>query len=164
MSEQSTVVLVHGAWHGAWCWDEVVSRLSGDGLSVVAIDLPSVASGGVFPRAASACSMKPNRRSNFALVMRKTASGSASRWRARLTTANKRSPASAPASTFSPSSSAASISSASSRIFASTARGSFQSKPTLLAFCCSLSARVSAGRATGTPASAPSGSAVASPR
>jgi len=36
MSEQSTVVLVHGAWHGAWCWDEVVSRLSGDGLAVVA--------------------------------------------------------------------------------------------------------------------------------
>ena len=46
MSEQSTVVLVHGAWHGAWCWDEVVSRLSGDGLAVVAVDLPSVASGG----------------------------------------------------------------------------------------------------------------------
>jgi len=40
------VVLVHGAWHGAWCWDEVVSRLSGDGLDVVAVDLPSVASGG----------------------------------------------------------------------------------------------------------------------
>ena len=46
MSEQATVVLVHGAWHGAWCWDEVVSRLSGDGLAVVAVDLPSVTSGG----------------------------------------------------------------------------------------------------------------------
>jgi pimeloyl-ACP methyl ester carboxylesterase len=46
MSQQSTVVLVHGAWHGAWCWDEVVSRLSADGLDVVAVDLPSVASGG----------------------------------------------------------------------------------------------------------------------
>jgi pimeloyl-ACP methyl ester carboxylesterase len=46
MSQQSTVVLVHGAWHGAWCWDEVVSRLSGDGLDVVAVDLPSVAAGG----------------------------------------------------------------------------------------------------------------------
>jgi len=46
MSERSTVVLVHGAWHGAWCWDEVVGRLSGDGLSVVAVDLPSVTSGG----------------------------------------------------------------------------------------------------------------------
>jgi pimeloyl-ACP methyl ester carboxylesterase len=46
MAQRSTVVLVHGAWHGAWCWDEVVSRLSGDGLDVVAVDLPSVASGG----------------------------------------------------------------------------------------------------------------------
>jgi pimeloyl-ACP methyl ester carboxylesterase len=46
MSEQSTVVLVHGAWHGAWCWDEVVGRLAGGGLAVVAVDLPSVASGG----------------------------------------------------------------------------------------------------------------------
>ena len=46
MSEQSTVVLVHGAWHGAWCWDDVVSRLSGDGFDVVAVDLPSVVSGG----------------------------------------------------------------------------------------------------------------------
>ena len=46
MTERSTVVLVHGAWHGAWCWDEVVSRLSGDGLAVVTVDLPSVSSGG----------------------------------------------------------------------------------------------------------------------
>jgi pimeloyl-ACP methyl ester carboxylesterase len=46
MLPHSTVVLVHGAWHGAWCWDEVVSRLSADGLDVVAVDLPSVASGG----------------------------------------------------------------------------------------------------------------------
>ena len=49
----------------------------------------------------------------------------------------------------------ASISSPSSRIFASTAIGSFQSKPTLPALACSFSARVRAGRATGTPASAP---------
>jgi pimeloyl-ACP methyl ester carboxylesterase len=46
MTERSTVVLVHGAWHGAWCWDEVVDRLSADGLAVVAMDLPSVVSGG----------------------------------------------------------------------------------------------------------------------
>jgi pimeloyl-ACP methyl ester carboxylesterase len=46
MPGQSTVVLVHGAWHGAWCWDEVVGRLGGDGLAVVAVDLPSVVSGG----------------------------------------------------------------------------------------------------------------------
>ena len=46
MAERSTVVLVHGAWHGAWCWDEVAARLRADGAPVVAVDLPSVASGG----------------------------------------------------------------------------------------------------------------------
>ncbi len=49
----------------------------------------------------------------------------------------------------------ASISSHSSRILASTASGSFQSKPTLPALACSFSARVRAVIATGTPASAP---------
>jgi pimeloyl-ACP methyl ester carboxylesterase len=36
----ATVVLVHGAWHGAWCWDRVVPRLRDRGLEVVAVDLP----------------------------------------------------------------------------------------------------------------------------
>ena len=58
-----------------------------------------------------------NRRSNFRLVCRSNASGSASRWRARLTAANRRSPTSSAAALGrSPASSAASISSASSRI------------------------------------------------
>jgi pimeloyl-ACP methyl ester carboxylesterase len=35
------VVLVHGAWHGSWCWDEVVPLLTGRGLQVRAVDLPS---------------------------------------------------------------------------------------------------------------------------
>src|SRR5262249_56635673 len=47
---------------------------------------------------ASARSIQAKRRVNFSLVWRSVPSGSASRWRARLTTANKRSPASAPAS------------------------------------------------------------------
>ena len=33
----SSYLLVHGAWHGAWCWDAVLERLPG----AVAIDLPS---------------------------------------------------------------------------------------------------------------------------
>jgi pimeloyl-ACP methyl ester carboxylesterase len=33
-------VLVHGAFHGAWCWEFVVPRLESQGHSVVAIDLP----------------------------------------------------------------------------------------------------------------------------
>ncbi|HYD10094.1 MAG TPA: alpha/beta hydrolase [Acidimicrobiales bacterium] len=36
------VVLVHGAWHGSWCWDPVLDRL--EGCDVVAVDLPSTLS------------------------------------------------------------------------------------------------------------------------
>src|SRR4051794_29940134 len=40
MGEGATVVLVHGAWHGAWCWDKVVPLLDDAGVPVVAFDLP----------------------------------------------------------------------------------------------------------------------------
>lgn len=33
-------VLVHGAWHGAWCWDELIPVLEALGHTVHAIDLP----------------------------------------------------------------------------------------------------------------------------
>lgn len=36
----ATVVLVHGSWHGAWCWGPVVERLERLGIPVDAIDLP----------------------------------------------------------------------------------------------------------------------------
>jgi len=36
----SEVVLVHGSWHGAWCWDRVVAELRGHGVAVSAVDLP----------------------------------------------------------------------------------------------------------------------------
>ena len=36
----ATVVLVHGAWHGAWCWEPVVDLLAAAGIPVVALDLP----------------------------------------------------------------------------------------------------------------------------
>jgi pimeloyl-ACP methyl ester carboxylesterase len=39
-----TVVLVHGAWHGAWCWEEVIPRLDAAGQRSVVVDLPSVSS------------------------------------------------------------------------------------------------------------------------
>ena len=35
-----TIVLVHGAWHGAWCWDLVQAHLGSAGVDVVAVDLP----------------------------------------------------------------------------------------------------------------------------
>ena len=36
----STFVLVHGAWHGAWCWYRVVPLLEAAGHRVMAPDLP----------------------------------------------------------------------------------------------------------------------------
>jgi pimeloyl-ACP methyl ester carboxylesterase len=39
-SPSAAAVLVHGAWHGAWCWDRVVAPLEAAGIAVVAIDLP----------------------------------------------------------------------------------------------------------------------------
>ena len=33
-------ILVHGAWHGAWCWREIVPRLNARGHRATAIDLP----------------------------------------------------------------------------------------------------------------------------
>jgi pimeloyl-ACP methyl ester carboxylesterase len=34
-------LLIHGAWHGAWCWYKVVRELEALGHHAVAIDLPS---------------------------------------------------------------------------------------------------------------------------
>ncbi|HSV55410.1 MAG TPA: alpha/beta fold hydrolase [Burkholderiaceae bacterium] len=36
----STFVLVHGSWHGAWCWHKVVPLLRQAGHSAIAVDLP----------------------------------------------------------------------------------------------------------------------------
>jgi pimeloyl-ACP methyl ester carboxylesterase len=37
----ATIALVHGAWHGAWCWDRLVPELQARGHSGVAVDLPT---------------------------------------------------------------------------------------------------------------------------
>lgn len=36
----STFVLVHGSWHGAWCWEKVIPLLQEAGHIVIAPDLP----------------------------------------------------------------------------------------------------------------------------
>jgi pimeloyl-ACP methyl ester carboxylesterase len=34
------VLLVHGAWHGAWCWELTVAELATRGVRAVTVDLP----------------------------------------------------------------------------------------------------------------------------
>ena len=36
----TTFALVHGAWHGAWCWERLARELTAAGCQVVAVDLP----------------------------------------------------------------------------------------------------------------------------
>jgi len=38
----STLILIHGAWHGAWCWQRLAPLLEAQGRRVVAPDLPSM--------------------------------------------------------------------------------------------------------------------------
>ncbi len=40
MSSLPTIVLVHGAWHGSWCWADVSESLRERGFDVIAVDLP----------------------------------------------------------------------------------------------------------------------------
>ena len=37
----STYILIHGAWHGGWCWDKVAPLLEKEGHKVLSPDLPS---------------------------------------------------------------------------------------------------------------------------
>lgn len=39
-NHQDTFVLVHGAWHGGWCWEEIEPRLQALGYQTLAPDLP----------------------------------------------------------------------------------------------------------------------------
>jgi pimeloyl-ACP methyl ester carboxylesterase len=36
----SNYVLIHGAWHGGWCWKNVIPLIEKEGHKVVAPDLP----------------------------------------------------------------------------------------------------------------------------
>ncbi|MGH8260408.1 MAG: alpha/beta fold hydrolase [Steroidobacteraceae bacterium] len=39
----ATLVLVHGAWHGSWCWERLLPQLAERGIAARTVDLPSVA-------------------------------------------------------------------------------------------------------------------------
>ena len=36
----TTFALVHGAWHGAWCWERLIPEIAGHGHAAIAVDLP----------------------------------------------------------------------------------------------------------------------------
>lgn len=42
MPDQPTILLVHGAWHGAWCWDRLRDVLEARGRRVEVVDLPTI--------------------------------------------------------------------------------------------------------------------------
>ena len=39
--ERLNFVLVHGAWHGPWCWEKLAPLLRAEGHQVTAVDLQS---------------------------------------------------------------------------------------------------------------------------
>ena len=46
LREPKEIVLIHGAWQGAWVWDTVLPRLRAAGWSCHAVDLPGNGAGG----------------------------------------------------------------------------------------------------------------------
>lgn len=38
----ATFILIHGAWHGGWCWEHVAPLLTAEGHQVLAPDLPGM--------------------------------------------------------------------------------------------------------------------------
>jgi pimeloyl-ACP methyl ester carboxylesterase len=40
----SSIHLIHGAWHGRWCWEKLIPKLERNGHTVVARDLPGLGS------------------------------------------------------------------------------------------------------------------------
>jgi alpha-beta hydrolase superfamily lysophospholipase len=45
MSGVARVVLVHGAFEGAWCWDATSAALAALGIESLSIDLPTIGEG-----------------------------------------------------------------------------------------------------------------------
>jgi pimeloyl-ACP methyl ester carboxylesterase len=45
-TEVRNAVLVHGAWHGSWCWEKLIPELSAKRWNVLTVDLPSASAGG----------------------------------------------------------------------------------------------------------------------
>jgi pimeloyl-ACP methyl ester carboxylesterase len=62
------VIFLHGAWHGAWCWTEVIARVASAGIPALAVDMaghglharrPATATSRPFDRALMAIEKSP---------------------------------------------------------------------------------------------------------
>jgi pimeloyl-ACP methyl ester carboxylesterase len=53
------VVLVHGFWHGSWCWSPITARLAARGIPSVAVDLDGHGLGAVSPQSRWATPFDP---------------------------------------------------------------------------------------------------------
>lgn len=42
MTDRPTLLLVHGAWHGSWCWEQLQTVLTERGWTTTTVDLPTV--------------------------------------------------------------------------------------------------------------------------
>lgn len=51
LQSRPTFVFVHGAWHGGWCWSEVISLLARQGFQAITLDLPGHGLSARFPAA-----------------------------------------------------------------------------------------------------------------
>jgi pimeloyl-ACP methyl ester carboxylesterase len=51
MTNRPPIVLVHGFWHGSWCWSLVTEQLAGRGMQSIAVDLDGHGLRGPAPRA-----------------------------------------------------------------------------------------------------------------
>ncbi|MGW7380602.1 alpha/beta fold hydrolase [Streptomyces sp. NPDC054794] len=56
-----TVILVHGFWHGSWCWSLVAEQLAARGIASVAVDLDGHGLKGRVARVALASAVRSGR-------------------------------------------------------------------------------------------------------
>jgi pimeloyl-ACP methyl ester carboxylesterase len=59
MSERHPIVLVHGAWHGSWCWAPIIPLFAAAGRIAVAVDMAGHGLDAPLPSSASARPFDP---------------------------------------------------------------------------------------------------------
>ena len=65
---RATFLLIHGSWHGAWCFGLVANALIDNGFDVIAQDLPGFGLNAQFPSSYLAGNLNPNQVSPLAQI------------------------------------------------------------------------------------------------